>query len=109
MAEAILQNLYDTVLERREQAAEGSYTSYLFAQGLDKILKKCGEECSEVIIAAKNGDAKELTLELSDLLYHLSVLMAEQGVTPDDVAAELERRNQKQGNLKKFHTVDKNS
>ena len=93
MAENIIQNLYDTVLERRENPTEGSYTGYLFAQGLDKILKKCGEECSEVIIAAKNVDNQELTLEISDLLYHLSVLMAERGVTPDDVAAELDRRH----------------
>lgn len=109
MAENILQNLYDTVIERRENPAEGSYTGYLFEKGLDKILKKCGEECSEVIIAAKNSNNEELTLEISDLLYHLSVLMAERGVTPDDVAAELNRRHQKQGNLKKFHTVDKNT
>ena len=109
MAENIIQNLYDTVIERRDNPSEGSYTGYLFEQGLDKILKKCGEECSEVIIAAKNGGGKELTLELSDLLYHLSVLMVERGVTPDDLAAELDRRHQKQGNLKKFHTVDTNS
>lgn len=104
-----MQNLYDIVTERRENPSEGSYTGYLFEQGLDKILKKCGEECSEVIIAAKNGDRAELTMELSDLLYHLSVLMVNSGVTPSDLAAELDRRHQKQGNLKKFHQVDKNS
>ena len=109
MAENIMQNLYDIVTERRENPSEGSYTGYLFEQGLDKILKKCGEECSEVIIAAKNGDRAELTMELSDLLYHLSVLMVNSGVTPSDLAAELDRRHQKQGNLKKFHQVDKNS
>ncbi len=109
MAENIIQNLCDTVTERRENPSEGSYTGYLFEQGLDKILKKCGEECSEVIIAAKNGGRRELTMELSDLLYHLSVLMVYSGVTPDDLAAELDRRHQKQGNLKKFHQVDKNS
>lgn len=63
-----LQALYQTVVSRREEKKEGSYTCYLFEKGLDKILKKCGEECSEVIIAAKNGDNKETVLEISDLL-----------------------------------------
>ena len=103
------QALYNTVLDRKANAAEGSYTCYLFEKGLDKILKKCGEECSEVIIAAKNGDNAETVLEISDLLYHLMVLMAQQGITLDDVTAELDRRSEKTGNLKQFHQVDKNS
>ena len=76
----ILQQLYETVLARKGEKREGSYTCYLFEQGTDKILKKCGEECSEVIIAAKNGDNAETVLEISDLLYHLTVLMVNEGI-----------------------------
>lgn len=66
----VLEALYQTIIDRREQPKEGSYTCYLFEKGLDKILKKVGEECSETIIAAKNGDNHETVLEISDLLYH---------------------------------------
>lgn len=104
-----LLSLYNTVIERKENPAEGSYTCYLFEKGVDKILKKCGEECSEVIIAAKNGDNGETVLEISDLLYHLMVLMVNQGIPLEDVLAELDKRSQKTGNLKTFHQVDKNS
>lgn len=104
-----MQELYNTILNRKETKAEGSYTCYLFEKGLDKILKKCGEECSEVIIAAKNGDNAETVLEISDLLYHLTVLMVNEGITLDDVKAELDKRSEKTGNLKNFHQVDKNS
>ena len=109
MNEHTLQHLYETVVSRREAKQEGSYTSYLFEKGLDKILKKCGEECSEVIIAAKNHDNQETILEISDLLYHLTVLMVNQGITLEEVNAELEKRSEKSGNLKQFHAVDKNS
>ena len=101
--------LYKTVVERKEKKEEGSYTCYLFEKGIDKILKKCGEECSEVIIAAKNGDNRETVLEISDLLYHLMVLMVDQGIAVEDVMQELDKRSQKTGNLKTFHQVDKNS
>lgn len=104
-----LRELYATVLGRKEAKAEGSYTCYLFEQGLDKILKKCGEECAEVIIAAKNGRNGDTVPEISDLLYHLTVLMAQQGITLEEVEAELAKRSEKQGNLKTFHQVDKNS
>ena len=104
-----LQMLYQTVMERKEHHEEGSYTCYLFEKGLDKILKKCGEECSEVIIAAKNGDNKETVMEISDLLYHLMVLMVDQGISVEDVDQELRRRSQKTGNLKQFHQTDKNT
>ena len=97
------------IAQRRTEPQEGSYTCYLFEKGIDKILKKCGEECSEVIIAAKNGSHEELVCEVSDLLYHLSVLLVNEGVTVEDIAAELERRSAKKGNLKTFHQVDKNS
>lgn len=105
----VLSELYNTILDRKENKQEGSYTCYLFEKGLDKILKKCGEECSETIIAAKNGDNKETVLEISDLIYHLFVMMVDQGITVDDVMNELENRSQKTGNLKKFHQVDKNT
>ena len=105
----ILQQLYETVLARKGEKREGSYTCYLFEQGTDKILKKCGEECSEVIIAAKNGDNHETVLEISDLLYHLMVLMVNEGISLDDVEQELEKRSEKTGNLKQFHQVDKNT
>jgi phosphoribosyl-ATP pyrophosphohydrolase len=103
------QELYATVLRRKSEKQEGSYTCYLFEQGIDKILKKCGEECSEVIIAAKNGNNADTVMELADLLYHLTVLMANEGITPEDVEAELKKRSQKTGNLKQFHQVDKNT
>ncbi len=105
----IIKDLYEVILERRANPTEGSYTCYLFDKGLDKILKKVGEECSETIIAAKNGDKSETVLEISDLIFHLLVMMANEGIEVEDVAAELEKRRQKSGNLKKFHQVDKNS
>ena len=104
-----LQELYQTVLARKGEKTEGSYTCYLFEQGLDKILKKCGEECSEVIIAAKNKKNEETVLEISDLLYHLTVLMVNEGISLGEVEAELAKRSAKQGNLKQFHQVDKNT
>jgi phosphoribosyl-ATP pyrophosphohydrolase len=105
----VLKELYATVLSRKSEKQEGSYTCYLFEQGLDKILKKCGEECSEVIIAAKNGEKHETVMEISDLLYHLTVLMANENIMPEDLEEELAKRSQKTGNLKKFHQVDKNT
>lgn len=104
-----IEQLYEVVLERRKSAQEGSYTGYLFEQGLDKILKKCAEECGEVLIAAKNGKTEDTVGELSDLLYHLVVLMVNEGISWQQVEDELERRAQKQGNLKTFHQVDKNT
>ncbi|MGN0470953.1 MAG: phosphoribosyl-ATP diphosphatase [Acutalibacteraceae bacterium] len=104
-----LYDLYQTILDRKENKQEGSYTCYLFEKGLDKILKKVGEECSETIIAAKNGDNKETVLEISDLIYHLFVMMVEEGISVDDVMNELAKRSQKTGNLKTFHQVDKNT
>ena len=105
----VLQELYSTVSERKDSKKEGSYTCYLFEQGLDKILKKCGEECSETIIAAKNGDNRETVMEISDLLYHLTVLMVNENIAFEDVERELAKRSEKQGNLKKFHETDKNT
>ena len=84
-----LVNLYETILERKANQQEGSYTCYLFEKGLDKILKKVGEECSETIIAAKNGNKEETVGEISDLIFHLFVMMANEGIAVEDVMAEL--------------------
>ena len=104
-----LKRLYTVVQDRREHPQEGSYTCYLLDKGLDKILKKVGEECSETIIAAKNGKQEDTVGELADLLYHLTVLMVNEGIPFEAVEQELARRHQKQGNLKQFHQVDKNT
>ena len=104
-----LKTLYDVIQGRKQSPSEGSYTCYLFEQGLDKILKKCGEECSEVIIAAKNGKKEDTVGEISDLLYHLTVMMVNENIPLDDVRAELNRRHGKTGHLKTFHKVDHNT
>lgn len=109
MTNDTLQGLYDVVKKRQQEKQEGSYTCYLFEQGLDKILKKCGEEASEMIIAAKNMDNNELANEMCDLIYHMLVLMVQNGLPLSDVTDILEQRRLKIGNLKKFHQVDKNS
>ncbi len=88
----ILYELYDIISDRKEKMPEGSYTSYLFDKGLDKILKKVGEENAEVIIAAKNREKSEVVYEVSDLIYHLLVLLVEQGVELGDIFAELKSR-----------------
>ena len=105
----VLKGLYDVILSRRAAPQEGSYTCYLFEKGLDKILKKCGEECSEVIIAAKNGVNTDTEEEICDLLYHLLVLMAQQDIRPERIEEILEVRRQKIGNLKQFHQSDHNT
>ncbi len=105
----VLSDLYHIVMSRKENFEEGSYTCYLFSKGQDKILKKCGEECSEMIIAAKNNNNVELANEISDLLYHILVLCAEKGLSYSEVEAVLEERRQKIGNLKNFKIVDKNT
>jgi phosphoribosyl-ATP pyrophosphohydrolase/phosphoribosyl-AMP cyclohydrolase len=89
---AILYELYDLIKDRQAKLPEGSYTTYLFQKGLDKILKKVGEENAEVIIAAKNRDKSEVIYETSDLLYHLMVLLVEQGVSLDEIFSELKSR-----------------
>lgn len=89
---SILKELYDVVTERKSNPREGSYTNYLFDKGIDKICKKVGEEASEVIIAAKNNSSQELSYEIADLIYHLTVLMVNQGLTWDQICQELEKR-----------------
>lgn len=88
----VVHEVAKSIQNRRENPVEGSYTSYLFREGIDKVLKKVGEESSEVIIGAKNEDKEELTSELSDLLYHSLVLMEIAGVTVEDVKKELVKR-----------------
>ena len=85
--------LYNLVKNRKENPIEGSYTNYLFDKGVDKILKKVGEEATEVIIGAKNNDKQEVVYEVSDLAYHLIVLMIEQGITLEEVKLELANRH----------------
>lgn len=109
MEKNILQELYEVVKSRKDNFQEGSYTCYLFSKGQDKILKKCGEECSETIIAAKNNDNTELANEISDLIYHLMVLCVEKNLPWSDVEAVLDERSSKIGNLKQFHVTDKNT
>jgi phosphoribosyl-ATP pyrophosphohydrolase len=88
----IFLEVYNIIKNRKENPKEGSYTNYLFDKGLDKILKKIGEEASEVIIGAKNNNMDETRYEISDLLYHIMVLMVQQGLTWDDISKELEKR-----------------
>lgn len=109
MANETFKDLYETVLSRKESKEEGSYTCYLFEKGIDKILKKCGEECTEMVIAAKNKDNDELKNEIADLCYHIMVMCVERGLDWAEVEEVLDKRSNKTGNLKQFHTVDKNS
>ena len=88
----ILKELYSVILDRKEHPVEGSYTNYLFQKGTDKISKKLGEEAVEVVIAASQRDRKATIQEIADLQYHLLVLMADRGITLDDVETELRSR-----------------
>ncbi|CDD53592.1 MULTISPECIES: phosphoribosyl-ATP diphosphatase [Ruminococcus] len=116
MSNNVLEDLYQVVLDRKAQYASSgesadeikkkSYTCYLFSQGENKILKKCGEECTEMVIAAKNHDNNELKNEISDLLYHIMVLCAEENLPFSEVEAVLEERSKKIGNLKVLKQVD---
>ena len=88
----VFQDVYDVIMDRKLHPKDGSYTNYLFDKGIDKILKKVGEECTEIVIAAKNPDKDEIKYEISDFLYHVMVLMAEKGVTWEEITRELARR-----------------
>ena len=92
-AEFRMKKLYELLEGRKENMPEGSYTTYLFSKGLDKILKKVGEENTEVIIAAKAGDKPETIYEIADLAYHIMVLMVEMGISLEDIQKELSSRN----------------
>lgn len=88
----VFESVYNTIVDRREHPKEGSYTNYLFDKGIDKILKKVGEEATEIVIAAKNPNPEEIKYEISDFLYHAMVLMVERGVTWEDITNELADR-----------------
>ena len=92
MANQELNELYAVIKDRKENPKEGSYTNYLFTKGLDKILKKVGEEATEVVIAAKNPDPNELVYETADVLYHLLVLLVERGIPYEAITEELAKR-----------------
>lgn len=87
------EGLYEMLVGRKIEKKEGSYTTYLFEKGIDKILKKVGEECTEVIIGAKGGDKAETVYEIADLLYHITVMMIEMGISIDEVTTELAKRH----------------
>ncbi len=89
----VFENVYDTIMDRKLHPKEGSYTNYLFDKGIDKILKKVGEEATELVIAAKNPDAEEIKYEMADFLYHAMVLMAEKEITWDEIIEELDNRH----------------
>ena len=88
----VFETVYNIIEDRKNNPKEGSYTNYLFDKGIDKILKKVGEECTEIVIAAKNPDPEEIKYEISDFLYHVMVLMVEKGVTWDEITQELAQR-----------------
>ena len=94
--QTVLLKDYQTITDRRDHPKKGSYTNYLFEKGIDKMLKKLGEEGTEIIIAAKNPNPNEIVYEISDYLYHLMVVMAEKGITWEDVTRELARRQKKE-------------
>ncbi|MEG0314229.1 MAG: phosphoribosyl-ATP diphosphatase [Erysipelotrichaceae bacterium] len=91
---------YDKIIEKKDSTEEGSYTKYLFDKGIEKVVKKVGEEATEVVIAAIKNDKEELIGEVCDLTYHVLVAMATCGVTLEDVEAELDKRAAKENNFK---------
>lgn len=96
----VINDLYKVVKDRLDNPVENSYTNYLFNKGTDKILKKVGEECTEVIIAAKGDSKEDMVAEICDLLYHLEVLMVDRGIEISSVEEELKKRSAKIGNSK---------
>lgn len=97
---SVIEELYRVVEDRRKNPMEGSYTNYLFTKGIDKILKKVGEETTEVIVASKNGKKEEEVPEICDVIYHMVVLMVNQGITLDEIEEELLKRRKKIKNKK---------
>ena len=88
----VFENVYQIIKDRKEHPKEGSYTNYLFDKGIDKILKKVGEEATEIVIAAKNPDPEEIKYEIADFLYHMTVMMVDKGITWEEVLEELSQR-----------------
>ena len=109
MSDTILKDMYEVILDRKQNPMEGSYTCYLFEKGLDKILKKVVEESAETIIAAKNDVPEDTVGEINDLFYHVLVMMAELNIPLEDVLKEMQQRSLKIGNLKKMHVSDHNT
>lgn len=89
----ILNKVYETIEDRKENPREGSYTNYLFEKGIDKMLKKIGEESAEIIIASKNPDKREVVYEMADFLYHMMVVMVERDIQWEELYDELIRRH----------------
>ena len=111
---SVYEEIFEVIKQRKAAfengtAQENSYTCYLFEKGVDKICKKIGEEATETVIAAKNNDNDELKNEINDLLYHIMVLCANQGLDWSEIEKVLDERNEKICNLKTFHQVDKNT
>ena len=98
--EDILKELYKTILTRKDIREDGSYTAYLFDKGLEKILKKVGEESTEVVISSLGDNKDNQVNEMCDLIYHILVLMAELGISLEDIKLELEKRSNKVNNFK---------
>lgn len=96
----VYERVFATILDRKANPEKGSYTTYLFEKGKEKILKKVGEECTEVIIASCTQTKEDVIEEYGDLIYHLMVLMAEEGITLEDIQTIMEKRDQKTHNLK---------
>jgi phosphoribosyl-ATP pyrophosphohydrolase/phosphoribosyl-AMP cyclohydrolase len=90
---SVFETVYGTIKDRKENPKEGSYTNYLFDKGIDKILKKVGEEATELVIAAKNPEPEEIKYEMADFLYHAMVLMVEKGITWEEIIEELDNRH----------------
>ncbi len=114
MNDSVLRMVEEVIESRKSVNEEGSYTCYLFKSGIDKILKKVGEECTETVIAAKNlkagkGSKEELIGEVADLIYHVQVMLSDCGLSIDDVLEEHAKRNLKVNNKKEFKVVDKNT
>ncbi|PEK08656.1 phosphoribosyl-ATP diphosphatase [Bacillus toyonensis] len=104
--EDVLKLLFETIEDRKENPLPESYTNYLFSKGEDKILKKIGEECSEVIIASKNNDKKELVKEMVDVFYHCLVLLVEKNISLEDVMEEVKERNGKLSRVGERKEID---
>ncbi|AHA09925.1 phosphoribosyl-ATP diphosphatase [Bacillus toyonensis] len=104
--EDVLKLLFETIEDRKENPVPESYTNYLFSKGEDKILKKIGEECSEVIIASKNNDKKELVKEMVDVFYHCFVLLTEKNISLEDVMEEVKERNGKLSRVGERKEID---
>lgn len=96
----VIREEFNTILKRKDCGEEGSYTNYLFNKGTEKILKKVGEEATEVVIASLGDNKEELVGEICDLTYHVLVLMAQKGVSLEDIESELKKRREKSNNFK---------